>query len=124
MNPLRFLFAAACIAPLSAATAGADGNFTVPLTAPGEYDVTFRDATGQAMELSTPARFTNPAVRADVQLGAGRISGVVLDENGEPVEGATVEAERSRGLDDSTAEAYARTQRNGAFEIDGLELGT
>jgi hypothetical protein len=102
------------------AVTGADGSFSISRVAPGQYRILVQ-RTGFVMTGKTPRYLTLAAGetrRLDLQLTpAGAVTGRVTDENGVPVENASVSTEgSSRGQS-------AVTDLNGAFRIGGLRPG-
>ena len=60
-----------------------------------------------------------PALRAQVGLGKGRISGVVVDENGNAIEDAKIAIESAQ----STVKFNEKTDKKGSFAVAGLGTG-
>lgn len=101
------------------ATAAADGRFRLAGLRPGAYELGAHDATRIAKQPTLVGIGVAEQV-TDVQLLIGSapvVRGIVLDEAGAPVGGATVTA---NGRD---AQEQATTDAKGAFELAGLAPG-
>jgi hypothetical protein len=105
------------------ATAGADGKFAIAGIAPGSYSVDGKKP-GFVMPTSPRDRIRVELEADDTKTGieiklmpTGTITGRVTDADGEPVEGASVEAQGTRSGDS------AATDEQGQFRIGGLAPG-
>jgi hypothetical protein len=97
----------------------------VSLPEPGSFTVEFRTPDLTFSSVATGVAFTDPDDQVDVTLPAGRIEGVVVDENGDPVPDALVRAEGLRESESGPPgrfplSAVARADTAGAFALDAL----
>ncbi len=108
--------------PATAAATDDQGAFTLPATAPGEYEVGVRHTEYSERPVT---RVDVPAGESDFEIGdftlvaGATIDGVVTGAEGKPVAGATVlsrGAYRAGGSPTRTA----RTDAEGRFRLDGL----
>ena len=101
-----------------------DGEFQVALETAGEYRIEFHTADGNII---TPARmfeFTDPDEAVRLELPSETIAGRVVDENGQPVAGAFVEArQRNDPAAGPPVRVTARASSDGAFELQGVSPG-
>jgi protocatechuate 3,4-dioxygenase beta subunit len=102
------------------AVTGLDGDFSISGIAPGAYHISPR-RTGFSMAHNASADLqleAGESKRIDLQMApTGAVTGLVTDENGEPVENASVSADGPEGGES------AATDQNGAFRIGGLAPG-
>lgn len=106
-----------------AATTNAQGDFSIEKLAPGSYF-----ANIERVGFTTPVSSRPITIRPDEQppdvtvklTPWGAVSGRVLDANGEPINGATVTAERGQM---SPGNAGTETDEKGQFRIGGLAPG-
>lgn len=106
---------------VGSATTGSDGRYSLELP-PGDYDVVVvapgrTSAVREALVIAPSQQLT-----VDFLLdGTGVVEGRVTDLEARPIAGAYVKASRIRGL--SGIERFTRTDANGAYRLEGLELG-
>ncbi|MCU0722880.1 MAG: carboxypeptidase-like regulatory domain-containing protein [Planctomycetes bacterium] len=112
------------------ARTGADGAFRIEGLLPGEHDVAaWCEGHHEVRFLKMQAGTEDGRV---ILMKAFSIRGVVVDENGEPVEGADFTATntarikpgtRSKGWPDERDETGGRTRKGGVLELGGLTRG-
>jgi hypothetical protein len=101
-----------------------EGRFSVVGLAPGSYDLVanapgFSSEIRRRLTVASGERFT-----LELQLtGTGAAEGHVKDEAGRPVEGVQVMAGTPFGGPLSSAISQARTDAEGRYRIEGLEVG-
>ncbi len=98
-----------------------DGRYTLDLP-PGDYDVVVvapgrTGAVREGLVVAPGQRLT-----VDFQLdGTSVVEGHVTNPEGQPIAGAYVQAQRMRGFGLARS---TRTDSNGAYRLEGLEIGT
>ncbi len=108
---------------LYGATATADGKFSITGIAPGSYSlagqrVGFVEIPGQGNVTRLTLKADDHNADVDLKLSpTGAITGRVIDANGEPVEGASVELRGTHGGENCS------TDETGQFRIGGLAPG-
>lgn len=122
--------------PSAQATTGADGTYTVPAVADGEYKVVVVPPAGSSLitqwysgaasrSAGTPVVVSGSAATVDIDVelaGTGSVSGVVTDADGAPVVGARVSA---YGPSDTwVGSASATTGADGAYDLAALPADT
>lgn len=112
--------------PASTSTSAEDGSFSLGMLHPGEWHV--RTASGQHLPLKLTLQLGPEELLRDLELTVevGRwISGYVIDDRGQPVEGAQVGSlrqEESPGMriNRFTLDEAVLTDANGRFSLAGL----
>lgn len=100
------------------------GDFDVFLPGPGNFDFT---VTTDDFRMSVSVRDIKCSDSVEIELPTSSISGTVNDENGNPVEGAAVEAERHMDQEEGLRRALRSSTisgLDGRFRIEGPEPGT
>lgn len=108
--------------PTTSAVTGADGRFTIEHAVPGGMKLYVTHSRHIAESVSVEIRDRQVADAGAIRLYSGAsIVGVVVDENGAPVTGATVNVLMQDG--DPLATHSALTDARGRFRLDALRAG-
>jgi hypothetical protein len=101
-----------------------NGEFDAFLPGPGDFDFTVTIGDSQ---MSVSVKSLNCSDFLDIELPTSSISGIVTDENGNPVEGAVINAVRHMNQEEvlrRALRASATSESDGRFRIEGPEPGT
>ncbi|HEX8702303.1 MAG TPA: carboxypeptidase regulatory-like domain-containing protein [Myxococcaceae bacterium] len=101
-----------------------EGRFSVGALAPGSYDVVvsapgFSTLTRRGLTVGAGERFTLELALT----GTGSVEGEVRDSKGQPVAGAHVSGGSVWSLELGNAAAESRTDAEGRYRLESLELG-
>jgi len=107
------------------ATSDAEGRYEVALDVPGTYRVLIDSAGGFTGGGSTEITVPDESrTYLDIRLDRAGISGVVTDDEGSPLGGVTVSAQRDGAPPGLASLLAAETDANGRYSIRGMDAGT